>query len=121
MARGLYRYSDGWVQLESNIPIPGEHYDLRGYQPSRDKLPTKEEYEARETLVAAEHDGRALAKQMDDPRLVELLMDLGAAWRQERQTGEVLEALKTAPQDARAIFERYRDARIRLDATDYGP
>lgn len=50
MGTGLWR--DGhWVQVSyedrESIPISKALYEARGYQPPFDKLPTKEEYEAR--------------------------------------------------------------------------
>ncbi len=45
---GLYREPDGWVLVDyakTLIPIPRERYELSGYEPSYDQLPTKDDYE----------------------------------------------------------------------------
>ena len=47
---GLYREPDGWVLVaydaKNLIPIPRERYELSGYEPSYDQLPTKDDYES---------------------------------------------------------------------------
>ena len=52
MGTGLWR--DGhWVQVSyedlESVPISRALYEKRGYAPPFDKLPTKEEYEARKS------------------------------------------------------------------------
>ena len=54
MGTGLWR--DGhWVQVSydsvEKVPISRALYEKRGYQPPFDKLPTKEEYEARHRIA----------------------------------------------------------------------
>lgn len=48
--KGVFR-DNGWVAVDyppsARFPIPQEYYEDRGYQPPHDKLPSKEEYEAR--------------------------------------------------------------------------
>lgn len=47
-ARGLYRDGE-WAQVKhdvASIPIPREQYELDGYLPRFDELPTREEFEA---------------------------------------------------------------------------
>ena len=47
---GLYR-DGGWAQVsdgKNSIPIPRDRYEENGYEPPCDRLPTKEEYEARD-------------------------------------------------------------------------
>ena len=50
--KGLYREPDGWVRVAYGdkhlIPIPRERYELSGYEPSYDQLPTKDDYERAE-------------------------------------------------------------------------
>lgn len=49
MPQGLYQDGD-WAQVSDNgkisIPIPRDQYEVKGYLPPFDQLPTKEEYEA---------------------------------------------------------------------------
>ena len=51
MARGMFRMADGWVQVDyegkSSIPVSREYYVERGYLPPYEKLPTEEEYKAK--------------------------------------------------------------------------
>jgi hypothetical protein len=47
MATGMFRTSDGWVQVDydgSNIPIPRSKYEENGYKPDFDKLPLEADY-----------------------------------------------------------------------------
>ena len=52
MGTGLYR-DDAYVQVSYDgkvaVPISVALYRQRGYQPALEQLPTKEEYEARDT------------------------------------------------------------------------
>jgi hypothetical protein len=44
---GIYKTSDDFVYVshgETFLPIPRASYELRGYKPEHDLLPTKEEY-----------------------------------------------------------------------------
>jgi hypothetical protein len=44
---GIYKTSDDFIYVsygESSFPIPRATYELRGYKPALDLLPTKEEY-----------------------------------------------------------------------------
>ena len=44
---GIYKTSDDLIYVsygETSLPIPKTTYELRGYKPAHDLLPTKEEY-----------------------------------------------------------------------------
>lgn len=44
---GIYKTSDDFIYVscgESSFPIPKTTYELRGYKPAHDLLPTEEEY-----------------------------------------------------------------------------
>lgn len=47
MATGMYRRSDGFVQVDydgTSIPISQSKYEENGYRPDFDKLPPEAEY-----------------------------------------------------------------------------
>ena len=60
MAIGMFRSSEGWVQVNygtSNFPIPREKYEQKGYKPDFDKLPTQAEYQAAQNPKAEGNNG----------------------------------------------------------------
>ena len=64
MASGMFRTSDGWVQVDydgTNIPIPRSKYEENGYQPDFNALPSEADYWAAQERAKADeakkHDG----------------------------------------------------------------
>jgi hypothetical protein len=66
MAKGEYRYKDGWVMVDygaSRIPIPRDQYVDQGFQPPYDELLTQEQYtdihhqKAFQTFLDNDRDG----------------------------------------------------------------
>jgi hypothetical protein len=56
LARGLYRTSEGWVQVDydgSTIPITRSKYEGNGYQPEFDQLPLEDDYWAAQEKARA--------------------------------------------------------------------
>ena len=56
MARGLFRTSEGWVQVDydgSTIPIKRSKYEENGYQPEFDKLPLEADFWAAQEKAKA--------------------------------------------------------------------
>jgi hypothetical protein len=51
MPKGLYYDADGWVMVDygsHQAAIAREQYELSGYQPPYDKLPSEEQYRAQD-------------------------------------------------------------------------
>ena len=63
--------------------------------------------------------GKELAKGMAGSEdVVQFLMDLEAACRDETQTRRPPGVLESAPPDVKAVYDRYKQARVRLSAQD---
>jgi hypothetical protein len=65
MAKGIFRTSNGWAQVDygaHSAPIPRYQYEANEYQPPFDSLPFEADYRAAEPQSppgrAYRHDGR---------------------------------------------------------------